>query len=215
MKQEKYTFQDLLHIMARLRSSEGCPWDQAQTHQSIKKHVVEEAYELVEAIDSKIPEKIADESGDLLLQVVFHAQIGADSGSYSIEDVTDAICRKMIHRHPHIFGDAQDADWDEIKRRDRAQETVTEEMRGISTYLPALMQAEKIQKKAEKAGFYSAPTSSLDIPELTLGARLFSLVGECRDQGVDPELALHRYLGHFISEFKLFEQAKEDHANET
>lgn len=111
------------------------------------------------------PSKIADESGDLLLQVVFHAQIGADAGAYDITDVCDAICRKMIHRHPHVFG-AEEAEtggatgWDAIKRADRQQETVTAELRGVSPYLPALMRAEKIQKKAAKAGY------PLRLPEL-------------------------------------------------
>ena len=104
MNQKKYDFQDLLSIMQRLRAADGCPWDRKQTHESIKKHVVEEAYELVEAIDSGDNQKIADESGDVLLQVVFHAQIAAEEGGYDIDDVTDAICRKMIHRHPHLFG---------------------------------------------------------------------------------------------------------------
>ncbi len=139
MDRKKYTFADLVGIMKKLRAPDGCPWDREQTHESIKKHVVEEAYELVEVIDKKDEKKIADESGDLLLQVVFHAAIAEDAGEYCIDDVTDAICRKMMHRHPHLFEGGTPADWDEIKRQDRAQETVAEEIDGISTYLPSLM----------------------------------------------------------------------------
>ena len=215
MKQEKYTFEDLMEIMRRLRAPGGCSWDREQTHESIKKHVVEEAYELVEAIDRGTPDKIADESGDLLLQVVFHAQIGAEAGAYDISDVCDAICRKMIHRHPHVFGAEEaetggDTGWDAIKRADRQQGTVTEELRGVSSYLPALMRAEKIQKKAEKAG-YPLPAGGMDIKmdEMGFGERLFTLVGQCRATSVDPELALNRYLRQFMADFQRFEQQKE------
>ncbi len=212
MKQKKYDFQDLLSIMQRLRAADGCPWDREQTHESIKKHVVEEAYELVEAIDSGDDQKIADESGDVLLQVVFHAQIAAEEGSYDINDVTDAICRKMMHRHPHLFGTANEpADWDEIKRKDRSQATVAEEMRGVSAALPALMRAEKILRKAEKAGYTAPQTEDFSMDELGLGALLFRVADQCRKHHIDPELALSRYLTHYITEF----EEKENQQNET
>ena len=133
---DKYSFDDLVEIVSLLRAPGGCPWDREQTHQSIKKNLIEEGYELIEAIDGGNPEKIADESGDLLLQVVFHAIIGKDSGEYEINDVTDAICRKLIHRHPHVFGEVEVADsgevlknWDAIKRADREQSSIAEELR--------------------------------------------------------------------------------------
>ncbi len=211
MKKEKYTFADLLGIMKKLRSPDGCPWDKEQTHESIKKHVVEEAYELVEVIDAKNPVKIADESGDLLLQVVFHAAIAEDSGEYNIDDVTDAICRKMMHRHPHLFEGGVPTDWDEIKRKDREQKTVTEELEGISTYLPALMRAEKILKKTEKQGFSQDMVPVPEHPELSLGAELFNLVTRCRNQKIDPELALNRYLREYKKAFQKFEETKENH----
>ena len=212
MNQKKYDFQDLLSIMQRLRAADGCPWDRKQTHESIKKHVVEEAYELVEAIDSGDNQKIADESGDVLLQVVFHAQIAAEEGGYDIDDVTDAICRKMIHRHPHLFGTADEpADWDEIKRRDRSQATVAEEMRGVSAALPALMRAEKILRKAEKAGYTAPQTGDFAMDELGLGALLFQVADQCRKHHIDPELALSRYLNHYITEF----EEKENQQDET
>ena len=159
-KTEKYNFDDLVEIVSLLRAPGGCPWDREQTHESIKRNLVEESYELIEAIDGGKPEKIADESGDLLLQVVFHAVIGSDNGEYDVSDVTDAICRKLIHRHPHVFGDVSVSgsgevlkNWDAIKRDDRNQKSIAEELRGVSKYLPQLMRAEKIQKKAEKAGY--------------------------------------------------------------
>ncbi len=206
--QEKYTFQDLITIMEILRSEDGCPWDRAQTHQSIKKHTVEESYELAEAIDNGDPKKIADESGDLLLQVVFHAAIAKDLGEYTIDDVTDVICRKMRHRHPHIFEGKAAADWDEIKRKDRAQKTVTEELRGISAYLPSLMRAEKSQGKLKKAGFYDTPQIP-DDPELVFGQKLYTLVEEAKANGISLELALNRYLNHLINAFQKYEEEKE------
>lgn len=211
MKQEKYTFADLLEIMRILRSPEGCAWDRAQSHESIKKYVVEEAYELVEAIEEGVPEKIADESGDLLLQVVLHAQIGKDTGTYDMDDVCDAVCRKMIHRHPHVFG-AEMAEtggavtWDEIKRADRKQGSVTDALSGISQGLPALMRAEKMQKKAKDAGFCFDFGENPAKDELELGEQLFVLAGQCREKGVDPELALNQYLRQFVDVFEKFEQ---------
>ena len=206
---EKYTFKDLLSIMETLRGENGCPWDRAQTHQSIKKHTVEESYELAEAIDNGDPKKIADESGDLLLQVVFHAAIAKDLGEYTIDDVTDAICRKMMHRHPHIFEGKAAADWDEIKRRDRAQKTVTEELRGISSYLPSLMRVEKALGKLKKAGFTDNQETPKD-PELAYGQKLYHLVQEAKDKGICLELALNRYLSHVIDRFQQFEEKKEN-----
>ena len=102
---EKYNFDDLVRVVELLRAPGGCPWDREQTHESIKRNLIEEGYELIEAIDGGKPAKIADESGDLMLQVVFHAVIGKEADEYDIDDVTDAICRKLIHRHPHVFGD--------------------------------------------------------------------------------------------------------------
>lgn len=208
MNQEKYTFADLLGIMKKLRAPDGCPWDREQTHQSIKKHVVEEAYELVEVIDQNDPQKIADESGDLLLQVVFHAAIGEDNGEYTIDDVTNAICRKMMHRHPHLFEGGEPTDWDEIKRKDRQQTSVTQELSAVSSYLPALMRAEKILKKSKKYGFPGIVIDQGENPELSLGAEIFVLVEKGRKQGLDPELSLNRYLRHYIESFQEYENNK-------
>ena len=149
---DKYSFDDLVEIVSLLRAPGGCPWDREQTHQSIKKNLIEEGYELIEAIDGGNPEKIADESGDLLLQVVFHAIIGKDSGEYEINDVTDAICRKLIHRHPHVFGTTAVSDseevlvnWAEIKKQEK------EGKEWMESYLPgAFDEAEELIGTARK-----------------------------------------------------------------
>ena len=218
-KSEKYAYEDLVALVERLRAPGGCPWDREQTHESIKKNLVEEAYELVEAIDGGDPEKIADESGDMLLQVVFHAVIAKDNGEYDIDDVSDAICRKLVHRHPHVFGDVE-ADnagevlknWDAIKRADRDQDTVAAELRGVSKFLPALMRCEKIQKKAAKSGYdFGDAEITLDTSaanEKDCGRLLFEAVRLCRESGVDPELALAAYTEKFIDEFEAFENGK-------
>ncbi len=230
---KKYSFEDLLEIMEKLRSEDGCPWDREQTHESIKRSIMEEGYELIEAIDGGNPEKMADESGDLLLQVVFHAQIGKEAGEYNIDDVTDAICRKLIHRHPHVFGEKEIKTaeavvdtWDAIKRSDREQKTVAEELRGVSKYLPALTRAEKIQGKAAKNGYFfndvkNVADSCLNklklveentdkvIAEKYLGQVLFDIVTVAKNSGVDAEVALNRRISEFISEYEKYESESE------
>lgn len=214
---QKYNFNDLVNIVELLRAPGGCPWDREQTHASIKKNVIEEGYELIEAIDDCDSEKIADESGDLLLQVVFHAIIAKDNSEYDIDDVTDAISRKLIHRHPHVFGNVTVSgsgevlkNWDEIKRKDRNQDSITKELKGVSNYLPSLMRADKIQKKAEKAGYKFNKESSIKCvgdSKDDCGKMLFEMVRFCRNEGVDPELALASYTEKFIDEFDEFENS--------
>lgn len=234
MKNEKYDFNDLVDIVAKLRAPGGCPWDIEQTHESIKRNLIEEGYELIEALDSGNGAKMADESGDLLLQIVFHATIGKETGEYDILDVTDAICRKMIHRHPHVFGDveAETAEevlrnWDAIKRDDRRQTTIAEELAGISAALPALMRAEKVQKKAEKNGYLFgdahgsaesvskmlkaiADGADAGASEMYIGKALFEIVSAARAVAVDPELALSNEINGFIDEFAKFEKGKSE-----
>lgn len=215
LKDGKYTFEELVDIIAALRAPDGCPWDREQTHESIRRNVIEEAYEMVEAIDDGNTDKIADESGDVLLQVVLHAQIAKDSGEYDINDVTDAISRKMIHRHPHVFGEAtaETAEdvrtkWDEIKREDRSQTSVADELRGVSAYIPSLMRAQKIRKKAVKAG-YDHKTDGFNCEtEEDFGKLLFDIAAAAGERGIDPEVALFGYINKFIDEFDSFEQSK-------
>ncbi len=227
---KKYTFQDLLDIVAKLRGEGGCPWDIEQTHESIKHNIIEEGYELIEALEGGKGEKMADESGDLLLQVVFHAQIGKESNEYDMDDVISAVCNKMIHRHPHVFGDIQvkDSDevlanWNKIKMDDRGQKTVSSDMDGVSKGLPSLMRAQKVQGKAAKNGYIFnephvayetignmisllADNEDKDVAEKYVGKMLFELVSVARAKGVDAEVALAKHTGSFIAEFTKHEE---------
>ncbi len=222
---KKYNFEDLLEIVEKLRGEGGCPWDREQTHMSIKHNIIEEGYELIEALEKGEYEKMADESGDLLLQVVFHAQIGKESGEYNIDDVTTAVCSKLIHRHPHVFGDVQVKDseevlanWSKIKRQERGQKSTAQDMEGVSAALPALMRAEKIQGKAEKNGYiFNDPAVTAesianmigilrdnddkDVAEKYVGKMLFELVSVAKASGVDAETALSKYIKGFVDDF--------------
>ena len=213
LKKEKYTFDDFVKIVAELRGENGCPWDREQTHKSLKKCLIEEAYELCEAIDKDIPEKIADESGDVLLQVVLNAQIGKDDGEYDINDVTDFISRKMIHRHPHVFGDvkaetAEDVitNWDAIKREDRNQTSIADELRGVSAYIPTLMRAQKIGKKAKKAGYNLEYCELSNCTEEDIGKLLFQICSTASNMGIDADVALSGYINKFIGDFEKYEK---------
>lgn len=225
----QYKFEDLLDIVEKLRGEGGCPWDMEQTHDSIKHNIIEEGYELVEALEEADFAKMADESGDVLLQVVFHAQIGKENGEYDINDVISAVCEKLIHRHPHVFGDVsvKDSDevlknWNRIKRDDRGQKTVAQDMQGVSKFLPALMRAQKIQGKAEKSGYiFNEPSVSAenisnmtsvlsgnedkDVAEVYIGKMLFELISVAKAHGIDAEVALSRHINSFISEFEKYE----------
>ena len=157
---ERYSFQDLNRIMALLRQPGGCPWDREQTHESIRRNMLEEAYEAVEAIDEKDPGHLKEELGDVLLQVVFHARMAEEEGLFTLDDVVDGICKKLVFRHPHVFGtvDARDSGqalntWDAQKREEKGQRTAADTLDSVARSLPALMRAEKIQDKARKAGF--------------------------------------------------------------
>lgn len=161
-KKDTYTMEDLLEIMRFLRSENGCPWDREQTHQSIKSNVVEEAFEVVDAIDSSEPGRISDELGDLLLQVVFHSQMASEADEFDFSDVLRAICDKLISRHTHLFGENTDkadsaesvlALWDRNKLKEKKQTSHTHAMKAIPRGFPALLRAYKIQKKAARAGF--------------------------------------------------------------
>ena len=157
----RYNYDDLLEIIRVLRSPEGCPWDQVQTHQSIRRGLLEEAYEAAEGIDRDDADLLREELGDVLMQVVFHADIERQRGRFTMEDVVDGVVKKLIFRHPHVFGGAEpekDAQsvlvsWDAIKRREKHQRTTTQAMDSVARSLPALWRAEKLQKKAADDGF--------------------------------------------------------------
>lgn len=230
---ERYDVQDLLKIMQILRSPEGCPWDREQDHHSIRMNFIEETYEAIEAIDTEDKELLQEELGDVLLQVVFHAQMESEQGSFDFSDVADGICQKLIVRHPHIFGDVH-ADtsaqvlknWDAIKMRTKAQRSQTEAMEGVSKALPALMRSAKVQQKAAKVGFdWPSVDGALEkvmeeLQELResiaegnaahceeeLGDLLFSAVNVARFLKVDSELALTKACDKFIGRFAQVEQ---------
>lgn len=168
LEKQKYDFSDLVRIMKILRTKDtGCPWDIEQTHKSIRNNFIEEAYEAVEGIDTGNDTLLCEELGDVLLQVVFHAEIASDDGAFDINDVTDGICKKLILRHPHVFGSVAVADsgevldnWDKIKRKEKNQKTLYKAVDDIARTMPSLMRIQKIRKKCEKAGSLSVSCAS-------------------------------------------------------
>jgi tetrapyrrole methylase family protein/MazG family protein len=157
---KNYTFDELMNIIRQLRSKDGCPWDIEQTHESLRNCMIEEAYEVVEAINNRDYENLCEELGDVLLQVVMHAAIGEEQKEFSIEDIITSECEKMISRHPHVFGDAEAKDsqtvlrnWEEIKKKEKNHKNTSESILSIPKALPANIRAEKVQKKAAKTGF--------------------------------------------------------------
>ena len=148
-----YDLQDLRQIVHLLRAPGGCPWDAAQTHASLRRQMLEEAWEVVDAIDREDAAALREELGDVLLQVVFHADLEADRGAFTLDDVADAVCRKMISRHPHVFGDGEALPWEELKRREKGQRSTAQAMEEVAHSLPGLWRAEKIQAKAAGTGF--------------------------------------------------------------
>ncbi|MDD2579820.1 MAG: nucleoside triphosphate pyrophosphohydrolase [Eubacteriales bacterium] len=165
-----YSMQELLDIMALLRAPDGCPWDREQTHRSLKPHLIEEAYEAIDAIDSENPERLCDELGDVLMQVVFHAQIASENDQFDFSDVMTAISRKLISRHTHIFGDDQAATaeevlatWEKNKRQEKGQKRQSEVLADLPRHLPALQRSYKIQQRAARVGFdWPDPSGPLD-----------------------------------------------------
>lgn len=228
----KKDFQDLLNIIEVLRSPEGCPWDREQTHESLKSALIEECYEVLDAIESEDDDALIEELGDVLLQVVFHASIAKEDGYFDIMDVIGAISNKMINRHPHVFSDGKAenseevvANWDEIKKEEKGIETLTEEMESIAKSLPATTRAYKVQKKAKKVGFdWDDVKSAMDkveeelneikdvynsgdksIIEGEVGDLLFACINVARFLEVDGELALDKTIKKFIKRFSFIE----------
>ncbi len=227
------SFERLVEVMAKLRSPDGCPWDREQTHSSLKRYLIEESHEVIEAIDTRNGEHLKEELGDLLLQIVFHAQIADESGDFDIHDVLEGIVRKLIGRHPHIFGDKEAetpedvvAHWEEAKRK----EGKTRVLSGIPPSLPALLYALKLQKKAARVGFdWEEKEDVIDklfeeVEELKeaftqgegrkeleeeIGDILFSVVNIARHFGIEPEDALGRTLKKFRRRFEYIENEAE------
>lgn len=227
-------FYDLLQVMERLRGENGCPWDIEQTHESLKKCLIEECYETIEAIDKEDDNMLIEELGDVLLQVVFHAQIGKDEGYFNINDVINAITSKLIKRHPHIFSDTKVEgseevlqNWDEIKKEEQGHKTHTDILKHVPKNLPSLMRAEKVQKKAAKVGFdwndvepaldkvleeyyevkdvYKSKNQSKILEEI--GDLIFATVNVARFLDIDPENAVNYTIEKFIKRFKFIEDS--------
>ncbi|WP_432404974.1 nucleoside triphosphate pyrophosphohydrolase [Wukongibacter sp. M2B1] len=235
-KIKKYKMDNLVSIMAKLRSKEGCPWDREQDHQSLKPYLIEESYEVLEALEDDNMELLEEELGDLLLQIVFHSQIARENGYFNISNVIEGICSKLISRHPHVFGELDvdssekvEVNWEAIKRKEKEEKSHTESLMRIPKQLPALMRSYKVQGKAAKVGFdwedvYGALEKvTEELKELTdvldsdnkdaineeLGDLLFAVVNVARFLEVRPELALNRTIEKFIMRFKFIEETAE------
>ena len=226
---ESYDLRDFVALVSYLRSPNGCPWDQVQTHESIRRNFLEETYEACEAIDAGDLVHMREELGDVLMQVLFHTDIEREAGHFDIGDVADAACKKLVYRHPHVFRrDEPDApDWDTMKQRERAQTTTAEAMDSVARSLPALWRCDKIQAKAAKTGFewpdvhaaldkvdeetreLRAAVASGDTEAIgdELGDLLFAAVKIARFAGIDPEQAAHAACEKFIRRFSAMETA--------
>ena len=228
---DSYGVQDLEEIVRILRAPGGCPWDAEQTHQSIRRNFLEESYEAVEAIDEGSAEHLQEELWDVLLQVALHAEMERELGHFDLNGVADGICKKLIFRHPHVFGNVEVSgtgevlsNWEVLKRQEKGQDTHTDALEAVARALPALWRAEKVQKKAKKAGFdWPEVSGALDklseeLEELRaaiaqgtnvaeeLGDLLFSAVNVARFVDADPEGALHGATDKFIARFRRVEE---------
>ncbi len=223
---QKYDFNDLMTVVRILRGEGGCPWDREQTHASIRNDFIEETYEVIEAIDTENPTLMREELGDVMLQVVFHTQIAEDDKQFYMDDVTTEICRKLIHRHPHVFADVNVENssevlknWEAIKSDEKSRKTVTDKLTAIPPMLPALMRASKVGKKASCFDFPDAQSVmdkiSEELVEVSeametgkqediteeIGDLLLSITSLCRKLNVDAENALKQATDKFIDRF--------------
>ena len=227
---KSYGFEDLVSIVEILRSENGCPWDMEQDHHSIRNDLIEETYEVIEAIDTENPELLREELGDVMLQVVFHARIEEEEGRFDIDGVTNDVCAKLVHRHPHVFGDVEAdtsaqvlSNWEKIKSEEKARVTVSDKLRAIPPMLPALMRATKVGKKASCFDFESSDAvmdklaeEMVEVSEAMenndkagieeeIGDLLLTVTSLCRKLDVDAEVALNRATDKFISRFNTIE----------
>lgn len=194
-QKECYNIEDLVEIIRLLRAPGGCPWDAEQTHESIKKNLIEETYEVIEAVNKDDKELMCEELGDLLMQVVFHAQMEAEAGTFDFDNVADGVCKKLVERHPHVLGEVSVSgvddvltNWDAIKRKTKGQKTTTESMFSVPRELPALMRATKLQKKAADVGFdWPDIGGALDKLEEEI-AELRAAIGAGDKQNIKEEL---------------------------
>lgn len=220
-------FDRLMELMRRLRAPGGCPWDAEQTHESLKRYLLEETYEVLEAIDSKSSEMLKEELGDLLLQPVFHSVIAEEHGEFTMDDVLQVLCDKLIRRHPHVFADLKVdtiddlvANWERIKKGEKGEDRLSA-LSGVPPQLPALLRAQKITEKASRVGFdwdHVDPVFAKVLEELKeleetlftgdqermeaeLGDLLFAIVNLGRFLSINPEDALRKTIARFVSRF--------------
>ena len=230
ISKSNYGFEDLVNVMVLLRSEEGCPWDREQTHESIRSNFIEETYEVIEAIDTNDPKLLREELGDVMLQVVFHARMEEEKGVFDIHDVCSDICKKLIHRHPHVFGEVEVENsaevlevWNQVKNDEKQRNTVTDKLKAIPPMLPALMRAEKVGKKAKCFDFadfasvrvkldeelceldFAVASKERDAIEEELGDILLTVTSMARKLGVDSEFALTKSVEKFITRFETLE----------
>lgn len=228
----QYTCADLVEIVKLLRAPGGCPWDREQTHKSIRRDLLEEAYEVAEAIDQESTAHLQEELGDLLLQVVFHAVLAQEEGQFDLDGVADGICKKLIYRHPHVFGDVTvDStgevlqNWEVLKQKEKHQSSQADAVDSVARSLPALWRAEKVQKKAAKVGFDWPDVSGAlekvfeEAEELRraaagqgdtaeeFGDLLFAAVNVGRFLKLDPEVSLTAATDKFARRFRRVEEA--------
>ena len=217
-RKEQYTLEDLMEIVRILRHPGGCPWDIEQTHASVRRNLLEEAYEAAEAIDEDSVPHMQEELGDVLLQVFFHASIEEDAGRFTLDDVADGICRKLIYRHPHVFGEVSVhstgevlSNWEKLKQREKGQSSLADTVDAVPKSFPALWRAEKMQRKATNGGYPTEkllPTEAPANPQEAIGDQLFAAVLKAREAGVDPEMALHDACNRFAARVRQEEAAQ-------
>ena len=212
--QTEFTVEDLRVILKILRSENGCPWDREQSHKTITKDLLEETYEVIEAIEAESDEMLREELGDLLLQVVFHTTIGEEDGTFSFDDSVNEICIKMVQRHPHVFGDtiAETSEkvltnWEKIKAETKKQETLYDRLSAVPVTFPALMRAQKLIHRAEKGGeSIEADRDFTCVPETeretAVAEALWQLISAADKAGVDTESALRHLSEKFINDHK-------------
>jgi tetrapyrrole methylase family protein/MazG family protein len=237
---KKKRFDDLVDIMARLRGADGCPWDRRQTKESLRPFLIEETYEILEALDKEDDRGLREELGDLLFHIIFMARIALEEGTFDIYDVIQGVAEKMVRRHPHVFGNSEvsgphevEANWAKLKAAEKQRESL---MEGLPRHLPALMRAYRLTQRASKVGFdwedkdqvwkkleeelqeFQAALSEGKEDDLRdeLGDILFTLVNLTRFIGVDPEDALRRVTNKFVERFqyiekRLHEEGKDPH----
>ncbi len=223
ISKDRYDFQDLVRLVRILREPGGCPWDGAQTHLSIRRNFLEEAYEACEGFDRDDAAIMCEELGDVLLQVLFHTDLEREAGRFTLDDVCDGVCKKLIFRHPGLFGSGAAGSWEEIKQLEKGQRTAAETLDGVSRSLPALWRGEKLQKKAAASAGQESLDACLDkldraVAQLhqaaqtgceagsALGQTLFAAVHIAQLLQIDPEQSLHASCEGFIRRFAAAEQ---------